>query len=351
MNSTSLSSTVSWSLSYSTKVQVPSSTLTVVVCGSVGFTSSPLTFPVWFAGRRSSTSCGSFLFESLLTNLCVTLCFSGSGSGVNSHVPVTFSSLLVISTSFLSYDLNVQVPLFTSSLNVASSPVGTGDVTVSPLTFPVTSFGAFAFNASGNSTSFVPLTYSYVTLCSFGVNFQLPSNVTSAPFIFASTSSVVLSWSLKPSNFQTPSFVLSSTSFESFNSPGVVVLPSSAVLSSGSWASTAIFTSAGISFIGESSATLNSCFTLNLSCTKFAVKVRGSVITACFNCSSVIFSPAAIFVPSFNVISLSAVQWLNLYPSFAFVSVPFGFDLSSTSSFVLSTKPSPSLTCPLPSVV
>ena len=101
-------------------------------------------------------------------------------------------------------------------------------------------------------------------------------------------------------------------------------------------------------------ATLNSCLTLNslgASFTKLALNVSGSVITACFNCSSVIFSPAGIFVPLFNVISLSAVQWLNLYPSFAFVSVPFGFDLSSTSSFVLSTKFSPSLTCPLPSVV
>ena len=281
----------------------------------------------------------------------VTLCSSGSGSGVNSHVPFTFSSLLVISTSFLSYDLNVHVPLFVSSLNVASSPVGTGDFTVSPFTLPVTSFGAFSFNASGNSTPFVPLTYSYVTLCLFGVNFHSPSNFTSAPFTFASTSFVSGFWSLKPSNFQTPSFVLSSTSFGSFNSPGVTVFPSSAVLSSGSWASTAVFTSAGISFTGESSATLNSCFTLNSSCTKWAVNVKGSVITACFNCSSVIFSPAAIFVPSFNVISLSAVQWLNLYPSFAFVSVPFGFVLSSTSSFVLSTKFSPSLTCPLPSVV
>ena len=75
------------------------------------------------------------------------------------------------------------------------------------------------------------------------------------------------------------------------------------------------------------------------------------MITACFNWSSVIFSPAFISVPSDNLIFLSAVQWLNLYPSFAFVSVPFGFELSSTSSFVLSTKFSPSLTCPLPSVV
>ena len=128
-------------------------------------------------------------------------------------------------------------------------------------------------------------------------------------------------------------------------------MPFTAVFSAGSWLSTAFLTSAGISFTGESSATLNSCVTLNSSFTKLALNVRGSVITACFNCSSVIFCPAAIFVPSFNVISLSAVQWLNLYPSFAFVSVPFGFDLSSTSSFVLSTKFSPSLTCPLPSVV
>ena len=159
---------------------------------------------------------------------------------------------------------------------------------------------------------------------------------------------------MKPSNVQTPSFVLSSTSFGSFNSPGVVVLPSSAVLSSGSWASTAVLTSAGISVTGESSETLNSCLTLNslgASFTKLALNVSGSVITACFNCSSVIFSPAGIFVPSFNVISLSALQWLNLYPSFACVSVPFGFDLSSTSSFVLATKFSPSLTSPCPSVV
>ena len=156
---------------------------------------------------------------------------------------------------------------------------------------------------------------------------------------------------MNPSNFQTPSFVVSSTSIGFFLSPGVAFVPFTAVFSSGSCASTAVFTSAGISLTGESSATLNSCFTLNLSCTKCAVKVRGSVITACFNCSSVIFSPSVIFVPSFNVISLSAVQWLNLYPSFAFVSVPFGFDLSSTSSFVLGTKFSPSLTCPLPSVV
>ena len=74
---------------------------------------------------------------------------------------------------------------------------------------------------------------------------------------------------------------------------------------------TAVFTSSGISLTGESSATLNSCVTLNslgASFTKLALKVRGSVITACFNCSSVIFPPAGIFVPSFNVISLSAVQ-------------------------------------------
>ena len=94
------------------------------------------------------------------------------------------------------------------------------------------------------------------------MNFHSPSNFTSAPFTFASTSFVSGSWSLNPSNFQTPSFVLSSTSFGSFNSPGVVVLPSSAFLSSGSWESTAFLTSAGISFIGESSETLNSCVTL-----------------------------------------------------------------------------------------
>ena len=126
----------------------------------------------------------------------VTLCSSGSGSFVNTHVPFTFSSLLVISTESLSYDSNFQVPLFASSLNVASSPVGTGDVTVSPFTLPVASFGAFAFNASGNSLPSVPLTYSYVTLCLFGVNFHSPSNFTSAPFTLASTSGVSLSWSL-----------------------------------------------------------------------------------------------------------------------------------------------------------
>ena len=119
-----------------------------------------------------------------------------SASGVNTHVPVTFSSWLEIVTSFLSYDLNFQVPLFASSLNVASSPVGTGDVTISPLTFPVTFSGALFFNASGNSLPSVPLTYSYVTSCSLGVNFHFPWNVTSAPFTFASTSSVVVSWSL-----------------------------------------------------------------------------------------------------------------------------------------------------------
>ena len=130
------------------------------------------------------------------TNSCFTLYLLGSGSGVNSHVPVTFSSWLEIVTESLSKDLNFQVPLFASSLNVASSPVGTGDVTVSPFTFPVTSFGAFAFNSAGKSLPSVPLTYSYVTVCSFGVNFHAPSNVTSAPFTFASTSSVVVSWSL-----------------------------------------------------------------------------------------------------------------------------------------------------------
>ena len=160
VNSTSLSSTVLLSLSYFTNFQVPSFTFTSFVFGSVGVTSSPFTLPVWFAGSWSSTSCGSSLFGSLLTNLWVTLYFPGSGSGVNSHVPVTFSSLLEIVTSFLSYDLNVHVPLFTSSLNVASEPVGTGDFTVSPFTLPFTSSGAFAFNSAGNSTPFVPLTYS-----------------------------------------------------------------------------------------------------------------------------------------------------------------------------------------------
>ena len=86
--------------------------------------------------------------------------YSVTTSGVNTHVPVTFSSWLEIVTESLSYDLNVQVPLFTSSLNVASSPVGTGDVTFSPLTFPVTFAGAFAFNSAGNSLPSVPLTYS-----------------------------------------------------------------------------------------------------------------------------------------------------------------------------------------------
>ena len=267
---------------------------------------------------------------------------------MNSHVPFTFSSLFVISTSFLSYDLNVHVPLFVSSLNVASSPVGTGDFTLSPFTLPFTSSGAFAFNSAGNSTPFVPLTYSYVTLCSFGVNFHSPSNFTSAPFTFASTSFVSGFWSLKPSNFHVPSLSVSFTSV-SFGSVGLTTLPSSLpVWSSG----VRSFTACGRSlpFVPDT----NSCVTLNsfgASFTKLALNVSGSVIAACFNCSSVIFSPAAIFVPSFNVISLSAVQWLNLYPSFAFVSVPFGFDLSSTSSFVLSTKFSPSLTCPLPSVV
>ena len=66
----------------------------------------------------------------------------------------------MISTESLSYDLNFHVPLFLSSLNVASSPVGTGDVTLSPLTLPVTSFGAFSFNSAGKFTPFVPLTYS-----------------------------------------------------------------------------------------------------------------------------------------------------------------------------------------------
>ena len=109
---------------------------------------------------------------------------------------MTFSSLSVIVTSLLSKDLNFQVPLFASSLNVASSPVGTGEVTLSPLTLSVTFAGAFAFNASGNSLPSVPLTYSYVTSCLFGVNFHFPWNVTSAPVTFASTSSVVVSWSL-----------------------------------------------------------------------------------------------------------------------------------------------------------
>ena len=94
------------------------------------------------------------------TNSCFTLYLLGSGSGVNSHVPVTFSSWLEIVTESLSYDLNVHVPLFTSSLNSASFPSGTGDVTVSPFTFPVTFSGAFAFNSAGKSTPLVPLTYS-----------------------------------------------------------------------------------------------------------------------------------------------------------------------------------------------
>ena len=142
----------------------------------------------------SFLSCVPFTLSAIVLPSSST--YSVTTSGVNSHVPVTFSSWLEIVTSFLSYDLNVQVPLFTSSLNVASSPVGTGDATVSPFTLPVTFSGALFFNASGNSTPFVPLTYSYVTLCSFGVNFHFPSNVTSAPFTFASTSSVVVSWSL-----------------------------------------------------------------------------------------------------------------------------------------------------------
>ena len=86
--------------------------------------------------------------------------YSVTTSGVNSHVPVTFSSLLVIVTSLLSKDLNVHVPLFVSSLYSASFPVGTWDVTLSPFTLPVTSSGAFAFNASGKFTPSVPLTYS-----------------------------------------------------------------------------------------------------------------------------------------------------------------------------------------------
>ena len=177
------------------------------------------------------------------------------------------------------------------------------------------------------------------------MNFHVPSNVTSAPFTLASTSGVSLSWSLNPSKVHVPSFSVSFT-VVCVGAVGVTVSPSFLPVC---WSGVKSVTAFGRSL--PSVADTNSCFTLNSSCTKIAVKVRGSVITACFNCSSVIFSPAGIFVPSFNVISLSAVQWLNLYPSFAFVSVPFGFDLSSTSSFVLATKFSPSLTSPLPSVV
>ena len=120
----------------------------------------PSFLPVCSFGSRSVTAFGRSLPSVDDTNSCFTLYLLGSGSGVNSHVPVTFSSLLEIVTEFLSKDLNVQVPLFVSSLNVASSPVGTGDFTVSPFTFPVTSSGAFAFNSAGNSLPSVPLTYS-----------------------------------------------------------------------------------------------------------------------------------------------------------------------------------------------
>ena len=101
-----------------------------------------------------------FSFGAIVLPFSSTYSVTTSASGVNTHVPFTFSSLLVISTESLSYDSNFQVPLFVSSLNSASFPSGTGDVTFSPFTLPVTSFGAFAFNSAGNSTSFVPLTYS-----------------------------------------------------------------------------------------------------------------------------------------------------------------------------------------------
>ena len=128
--------------------------------GVVALPSSAILFSGSWASTAVFTSAGiSFTGESSATlNSCVTLYFSGSG--VNSHVPVTFSSWLEIVTESLSKDLNFQVPLFVSSLYSASFPVGTGDVTVSPFTFPVTFSGAFAFNSAGNSLPSVPLTYS-----------------------------------------------------------------------------------------------------------------------------------------------------------------------------------------------
>ena len=141
------------------KVHVPSFVLssTFVSFGAVGVTVSPSFLPVCWTGVKSVTAFGrSFPFVDD-TNLCSTLY---SGSGVNTQVPVTFSSWFEISTESLSKDLNVHVPLFTSSLNSASFPSGTGDFTVSPFTLPFTSSGAFAFNSAGNSTPFVPLTYS-----------------------------------------------------------------------------------------------------------------------------------------------------------------------------------------------
>ena len=103
---------------------------------------------------------GCLPFSCLAIVLPSSSTYSVTTAGVNSHVPVTFSSWLEIVTESLSKDLNFQVPLFVSSLYSASFPVGTGDVTFSPLTLPVTFSGALFFNASGNSTPFVPLTYS-----------------------------------------------------------------------------------------------------------------------------------------------------------------------------------------------
>ena len=205
------------------------------------------------------------LESSATLNSCVTLQVAGSGSFSNTHVPTTCSSLLSIVTSPLSYSLNFHVPLFSSSLNVASFPCGTGDVTLSPFTLSGTSLGAFFFSASGNSIPFVPLLYSYVTLCLFGTNVHSPTKFTSALSTFASTASVVLSWSINFVNFQLPSFAASATSFAPFNSPGFTTSPFFfPVCSSGSCFSTSAFTASGNSLMLESFATLNSCVTLQV---------------------------------------------------------------------------------------
>ena len=204
------------------------------------------------------------MLESFATlNSCVTLYVAGAGSFSNTHVPITCSSLFSIVTLPLSYSLNFHVPLFASSLNAASVPVGIGDVTLSPFTFPVASFGAFPLSSAGNSIPGVALLYSYVTLCLFGTNVHSPTKFTSPLSIFASTSSVVVSWSINLVNFQLPSFAASFTSFAFFRAPGFTTSPFAfPVCSSGSCFATSVFTSAGNSFMLESFATLNSCVTL-----------------------------------------------------------------------------------------
>ena len=148
-------------LSYDWKLQLPSDVSTSVFTGCVGVTLVPSAKSGLSDGSKSFTSCGRSLPAVPLTNSCVAL-YVGAGLGfaTNVQVPTNLASAPLIVSSFLSYDLKVQVPsdvstsVFTGCVGVAFVPSAKSDL----------SLGSKDFTSCGRSLPAVLLTNSCVAL-------------------------------------------------------------------------------------------------------------------------------------------------------------------------------------------